>query len=102
MILIVDYDIYDRCLCYEFVKYISIKIHNYSFFMTYKPANQRPSSEVKEVIDLTKVDSLKISSGNILEIFMLTGIGTETMPILSRADEDVKIDLSVTTYCLII
>ena len=70
--------------------------------MTYKPANQRPSSEVKEVIDLTKVDSLKISSGNILEIFMLTGIGTETMPILSRADEDVKIDLSVTTYCLII
>ena len=70
--------------------------------MTYKPANQRPSSEVKEVIDLTKVDSLKISSGNILEIFMLTGIGIETMPILSRADEDVKIDLSVTTYCLII
>ena len=63
--------------------------------MTYKPANQRPSSEVKEVIDLTKVDSLKISSGNILEIFMLTGI--ETMPILCRADEDVKIDLSVTT-----
>jgi hypothetical protein len=70
--------------------------------MTYKPANQRPSFEVKEVIDLTKVDSLKISSGNILEIFMLTGIGIETMSILSRADEDVKIDLSVTTYCLII
>ena len=63
--------------------------------MTYKPANQRPSSEVKEVIDLTKVDSLKISSGNILQIFMLTGI--ETMPILCRVDEDVKIDLSVTT-----
>ena len=41
--------------------------------MTYKPANQRPTAEVKEAIDLTKVDSLKISSGNVLEIFMLTG-----------------------------
>ena len=41
--------------------------------MTYKPANQRPTSEVKEAVDLSKVDTVKVNSNNVLEIFMMSG-----------------------------
>lgn len=51
-------------------------INNY--LMTYKPINKRPSTEVKEAIDLNTVDSVSINKENVLEIFISSGNYSKT------------------------